>query len=255
MKTIIANYKMHCTMRESGALARGTLRALPADASNLHVVVCPSFPSLRDVRKIVAKTPIDLGAQNVSSMPNGAMTGEVSAAQLKDAGCAFVLVGHSERRTQLGETDAMIKCKMEQVLHVGMTPVLCVGETKEQHDRGDGAKTVIAQIVAALDGVVVPRSERIVVAYEPAWAIGREAAAVSDVVAMHREIRRAVRNVCGAERDVAVLYGGAVDEKNVQEFLREQEIDGVLVGGASVVLHEFVLLLNAAMATTQTQSV
>lgn len=243
MKLIIANYKMHCGVRESTALARGVLRGLAGETHAPEVVLCPSFPALVDVRKVIAKTHVCLGAQDVASTPNGAFTGEVSAAQLKDAGCAYVLVGHSERRERLGETDTMVREKLVQAYAAGIAPVLCVGENPE------------AQVAAALQDVTVPRGERVIVAYEPREAIGTgNAARVEDVVSVHRAIRRVLATVA-PEREACVLYGGSVDGTNAHDYLRERDVDGVLVGGASVKLAEFLTVIAAGAEVLRAQSV
>lgn len=243
MKMIIANYKMHCGVRESTALARGVLRGVQGKEHIPEIVLCPSFPALVDVRKVVAKTHVMLGAQDVASTPNGAFTGEVSATQLKDVGCDYVLVGHSERREGLGETDDVIRGKLMQAFAASVVPVLCVG------------KDAITQVAAAFRDVVVPRGERVIVAYEPLSAIGTgNAASVADVVAMHQAIRRAVTSII-ADRDVFVLYGGSVDGKNAHDYLRERDVDGVLVGGASVKLAEFLTVIAAAEEVLHAQAV
>lgn len=254
MKMVIGNYKLHCGMRESAALARGVLRGIRGATLTPDIVLCPSFTSLSDVRKVIARTHVTLGAQNVAPVADGALTGEVTANQLKDAGCAFVIVGHSERRQQLGETNAQVREKICHAYAASVTPVLCVGEDASSREAGSSEATVAAQLASAFDGVTVPKSERIVVAYEPAWAIGPgDAAAPADVVLMHQHIRRTLKSLI-PDRDVAVLYGGSVDGKNAHEYLRERDIDGVLVGGASVKLAEFLPIIAAATEVLQAQA-
>ena len=250
MKYVIANYKMHCTRRESTALARGVLRAVEGMEHAPNVVLCPSFPSLVDVQKVIAKSPVMLGAQNVASTPEGAMTGEVSALQLKDVGCAYVLVGHSERRQTLGETGDMVREKIVQSFAVGVTPILCVGETREERDAGKAEAVTAAQIVEAFRDVAIPRSETVIVAYEPVWAIGSDAATPENVVAMHQHIRRTLAPIIG-DAEAMLLYGGSVDGKDAHSFLCERDVDGVLVGGASIKLQEFLLVIYAARDVMQ----
>lgn len=255
MKYIVANYKMHCTRRESTALARGVLRAVEGTAHAPYVVLCPSFPSLVDVQKVIAKTPVMLGAQNVASTAGGAMTGEVSALQLKDAGCAYVLVGHSERRQTFGETSDTVREKILQAFAVGVTPILCVGETKAERDEGKAEAVVADQISTAFRDVAIPRSERLIVAYEPVWAIGDgDAATPADVVLMHQHIRRILTPIAG-EVEMTLLYGGSVDGQDARSFLCERDIDGVLVGGASITLQEFLLVMQSAAEVMQSQNI
>lgn len=252
---VIGNYKMHCGIRESTALARGVLRGLRGGTHVPEIVLCPSFPALSEVRKVVARTSVSLGAQSVAAVASGALTGEVSAAQLKDAGCDYVLVGHSERRRTLGETDAVVHEKLVQAYAASVTPILCIGEDAAARTAGNAETAVAAQIAAAFGDLAVSRSERVIVAYEPVWAIGTGVAAEpADVVAMHQHIRRTLKSLVG-EREVFVLYGGSVDGKNAYAFMRERDIDGVLVGGASVKLAEFLPIIAAASEVMHAQSV
>lgn len=252
---VIGNYKLHCGVRESAALARGVLRGLRGGTHVPDVVLLPSFPALGEVRKVVARTHVLLGAQNLAPVAGGALTGEVSAAQLKDAGCAYVLVGHSERRRVLGETDTMVHDKLVIAYAASVTPILCVGEDAVARGAGQAQDVVAVQLTAALTGVTVQKSERVMIAYEPVWAIGTgDAATPGDVVAMHQHIRRVCKGLLG-DRAVDVVYGGSVDGKNAYDFLRERDVDGVLVGSASVKLAEFLLIIAAAAEVMQAQDV
>ncbi len=246
---------MHCGIRESTALVRGVLRSLRGVTHVPDIVVCPSFPALAEVRKVVARTHVCLGAQNVASEAGGALTGEVSAVQLKDVGCDYVLVGHSERRTQLQETDGMVREKLVQAYAASVVPVLCVGEDAQARAAGTAEQTVTAQLTAAFADLAVPYAEHVVVAYEPVWAIGTgDAPEPAEVVAMHQHIRRVLASLMG-EREVFVLYGGSVDSKNAHAFLRERDVDGVLVGSASVKLSEFLPIISAATEVLQAMDV
>lgn len=244
MKTIIANWKMYVGARECVELARATLSALGDREGSSEVVLCPPFVALADVGRIIAGSRVALGAQDVFWETQGAFTGEISVSMLKDSQVSRALVGHSERRA-LGETDAMVNKKIRALLAGGIIPVFCVGETALERDSGKAEETVIRQLQEGLNGVSLQKEHRLFVAYEPVWAIGTgRRAEASDVVEIHKTIRKTVSDLLSSP--VSVLYGGSVDEKSASAFLREPEIDGVLVGSASVRADAFAGILDAA---------
>jgi len=250
MKTIIGNWKMQVGVRESVALARGMLQNLRGKKVLPEIIICPSFVALSDVRKIVTRSHIALGAQDLFWEETGAYTGEISPRILTELGISFVLIGHSERRQYLGETDEMIGKKMRQAFQSALTPVLCVGETAEERQQGKTQEIVEQQLQAALKGVMIPSGAQLFIAYEPRWAIGTGVVATpEDAVAVHREIRQQISTLIPSLRaeNLHVLYGGSVDGSNAYAFLREKEVDGVLVGGASVKLTQMQEVLSAAM--------
>jgi triosephosphate isomerase len=250
MKTIIGNWKMQVGVRESVALARGSLYALRGKKQVPEIVLCPPFVALSDVRKIVTRSHAALGAQDVFWEDTGSYTGEISPRMLSELGVRFVLVGHSERREYLGETDEMIAKKVRSVLQHGLTPILCVGETAQEHEQGMAQEVVIHQLETALAEVEVSGTSSLWIAYEPRWAIGTgKAATPQDAVMMHKEIRACVAKFLSSSLSsgLRVLYGGSVDGENAYAFLREREVDGVLVGGASVKLTQWQEVLSAAM--------
>ena len=250
MKTIIGNWKMYVGVRESVALARGMLYALRGKKIVPHVVICPSFVALSDVRKIITRSHVALGAQDMFWEETGAYTGEISSRMLSELAVSYVLIGHSERRHSLGETDEMIGKKVQQVFRSGMTPVLCVGETAEERAQGKTQEIVEQQLHQDFAGVEYPPASELFIAYEPRWAIGTGMAATpQDAVVMHQSIRGWVKEIFPSIRDeqIHVLYGGSVDGANAYAFLREKEIDGVLVGGASVKLTLMQEVLFAAI--------
>ena len=236
MKYIIANWKMNLGIRESVALARGVVRVLRGRDVTPEVILCPSATSLSEVHKVLSRTRVHLGAQNVGPAESGAWTGEVSVAMLEDVGCQHVIIGHSERRQLLGESDLLIKQKISTVLTSRLTPVLCVGESKVDHDAGKAQEVVAAQLHSALFGNELAGRRVIQIAYEPIWAIGSGTpASVGETVTMHTFIREVAKKILGArDEQIIVLYGGSVDGGNIHQFLRESQIDGVLVGGASL---------------------
>jgi len=249
MKTIVANWKMNVGTRESVALARGVLLAMRGKKVLPEAIACAPFVALSEVRKIVARSHVYLGAQNMFWEETGAFTGEVSPRMLEELGVAFVILGHSERRQLLGETDAMVNKKVIAALAHGITPIICVGESKQDRDAGNAQETVAAQVRAALHDLHPRHKDRLLFAYEPVWAIGTgEAATPQDAVAMHTFMRSLVSEcIPGIKRDqVCVLYGGSVNAQNAYAFLRESEVDGLLVGGASVKLNEFAAILASA---------
>ena len=248
-KIIVGNWKMNIGTRESIALARAVLLSLRGKKTVPDVVVCPPFVALGEVRKAVAKSRVALGAQNVFWEDQGAFTGEVSPRMLVELGVSHVIIGHSERRGHLRETDDMVHAKVMAALRHRLTPILCVGETSEQRKRGEAEQVVADQVRAALRHAKVGR-ERLLVAYEPIWAIGTgEAATPEDAVTMHELIRRVLQEELSADAAAGtkILYGGSVDGTNAYAFLREPMVQGVLVGGASVKITQFTEIVSAAI--------
>lgn len=255
MKYVIGNWKMNLATRESLALIRGVLRALQGREVVPHVVICPSFTSLTEVHKLLTRTRVELGAQNAGPDRSGAMTGEIGLAQLEDVGCKYAIIGHSERRTTFHEDDSLIRSRLTAVLASTLNPILCVGEPAEVRARNEAISYVTEQLHAALRDQPIPRGKKLIVAYEPIWAIGSgQAATPQDAVEMHRVIRDVVRQYARIDGDrIAVVYGGSVESGNAYQFLREAEIDGVLVGGASLRLNEFEGILKAATEVIEAQ--
>ena len=209
------------------------------------VVIIP--PALY-VSAVQAEAGDDLatGVQNVSQWQSGAYTGEVSADMARDMGCGYVLVGHSERRQLFGETDEMVAAKVEQVLQSGLTAVLCVGETLEQREAGDAERVVATQVIRGLARVEGESWSQVVVAYEPVWAIGTgRTATAEDAQAMHAEIRNVLSSMKAPAESISVLYGGSVKADNAAALFSEPDIDGGLIGGASLKADEFISICRA----------
>jgi triosephosphate isomerase (TIM) len=248
---LAGNWKMYKTRAEARELVQALLAGLPAD-SGREVVVCPPFTALAAVGELLtAGGPIQLGAQNVSAEAQGAFTGEIAPAMLADAGCRYVIVGHSERRTLYGETDAGINRKLHAVLAAGMRPILCVGETKPQRDAGEATAVVTAQLRGGLLGVTAAQYAEVVIAYEPVWAIGTgDTATAADAQAMHAAIRATVAELGGsaAAAGVRIQYGGSVKPENVDELMAQPDIDGALVGGASLQAGSFLRIVQYVAA-------
>lgn len=246
---------MNVGVRESVALARGTLLTLRGRKVVPEVIVCPPFIALSEVRKIVAHSGVVLGAQNVFWEDHGPFTGETSGRMLTELGVHTVLVGHSERRQHLGETDEMVNKKVIQALGSQLTPVVCVGETKEERRSNKTRECVQKQLLRAFANVHLRGRERIMIAYEPVWAIGTgEIAEIAEVLSMHEFIRSVVSPLFVTTGvSVQILYGGSVDGDHAYPFLREKQVDGVLVGGASIKLTQFKEIIDATCEVLEAQ--
>lgn len=239
---------MHGGLAANRSLLQGVVAGVKGLAAAVECAVCVPYPYLAQAQQELAKTEVSWGAQNLSEQVSGAFTGEVSAAMLKDFGCRYVIVGHSERRALYAEDDGLVAKKFKQALAGGLVPILCVGETLVQRESGQTAEVVAAQLDAVLDAAGVEVFAGAVVAYEPVWAIGTGlTASPAQAQAVHEGIRArlAVRNAEVAA-GVRVLYGGSVKAGNAAELFAKPDIDGALVGGASLVAEEFVAICRAA---------
>jgi len=237
-KLIVGNWKMNGSLSEAEARATALVAArVPA-----KLVVCPPFVHIPAVAALLSGSQVGLGAQDCHYEGKGAFTGDISAPMLSELGCRFVIVGHSERRHGLGEQDATIQKKALAASDEGLTAIICVGETLEQREAKQELAVVTAQLKASL-----PEGKRdYVVAYEPVWAIGTgRNASAADVAAMHAHIRAAVAEL-RAGANVSILYGGSVKPNNAAELLALKDVDGLLVGGASLSAEDFIKIAQAA---------
>ncbi len=243
---IAGNWKMNTTVAEALELI-GAMRERLQRIRGVEVVICPPFVSLVRAAEALEGTPIRLGAQNMHFEEKGAFTGEISPLMLKGL-CEYVILGHSERRMYFGETDEMVNRKVKAALAAGLKPIVCVGETLAENESGRTEAVVTRQVQAALDGV--PSIENIVIAYEPVWAIGTgRAASESQAGATIGLVRRIVRDRYGkAAEALRIQYGGSTNAKNIAGFMRGPEIDGALVGGASLKADEFVSMVEQTAA-------
>ena len=233
---IAANWKMHMTLGEGTELARGIVERC-RDMDDVDIVLAPPFTALSKVQKEILDTPIALGAQNLYWEEKGAFTGEVSPVMLKDVGCDYAIVGHSERRQLFGETDKSANKKVLAALTHDLIPILCVGETDAERDRGVTYVVVDRQVKEALKDVAETQFDRIVIAYEPIWAIGTgRTATPAQAEEVHQSIRGQLAKLFNADaaETVRILYGGSVKPDNVDDLMAEADIDGALVGGASL---------------------
>ncbi len=244
---IVGNWKMHGTramLAEARAIDRAAERLIKAE-----VAIAPPFTLIHAIRKEASL--IGVGAQDCHQADGGAHTGDISAAMLKDAGAGFVIVGHSERRSDHGETNEIVKAKAASALHSGLQVILCVGESEADRDAGKAEAVVSAQIAASLpEGTEY--AEKLTIAYEPVWAIGTgRTPSLDDIGQMHASIRKQLVSIFGsAGADVRILYGGSVKADNAAEILHVDEVGGALVGGASLTAESFLGIIVAAAERT-----
>ena len=236
-KTLIAgNWKMNMLRGEARELARGVVESTKGYAEKIDIILAPPFTALDIVGQELRGTGIMLGAQDVFWEEKGAFTGEISPGMLADAGCSWVIIGHSERRHILRETDDMVRKKIGASLGRGLNVIVCVGETLEEKEHGKTIKTVDGQVEKALAGIGIGDPAGFVIAYEPVWAIGTgHHATPAEAEFVQGTIREIAGKILGdiASR-IRIVYGGSVNEENIGEFLAEPNIDGALVGGASL---------------------
>jgi triosephosphate isomerase len=244
---VAGNWKMHGSRAMVQSLLEGLLAGVSED-SNADMAVFPPFPYLAQAQGLLQDSPIAWGGQNLNPAPKGAHTGEVSAEMLLDFGCRYVLVGHSERRTLYGESDQDVADRFEAAQAAGLLPVLCVGETLEEREAGDTEAVVARQLDAVLERCGVSEFSRAIVAYEPVWAIGTgKTASPEQAEAVHAFIRDKFASqddiIAGQLR---ILYGGSVNGSNAADLFAREDIDGGLVGGASLKAEDFLAIYDAA---------
>ena len=250
-RLVAGNWKMQKSAAEGGALAR-ELIALAGGANarpGCEIAVCPPFPALQAVGEALRGSALHLGGQNLHPETHGAFTGEVSGAMLAALGCRFVIVGHSERRHLMGEDDALVARKLRAAQRDGLTPIVCVGETLAEREAGRTADVLVRQAQAAYEGLEKSRALATVLAYEPVWAIGTgKVATVEQAREAHQILRAALERVVGpgTGADIAVLYGGSVNAGNAPALFADEELDGALVGGASLEAASFWRIAAAA---------
>lgn len=245
---IAGNWKMNTRHDDAVALAKGVANAVGEDPA-AEIVVCPPLVYLHSVADALAGTPVELGAQNLYAADDGAFTGEVNAKMLTDVGCRFVILGHSERRALMGETDADVSKKLHAALAGNLVPIVCVGETLEDREAGRTEKVVQTQIRGSLEGLDEIRAAGIVVAYEPVWAIGTgKTATPEQAEEVHAFLRKQLAELFNEHvaAQIRIQYGGSVKPGNAKELLGQPNIDGALVGGASLKVDDFLGIIQAA---------
>jgi len=246
---VAGNWKLNMTIPEARHLVQG-IAASAGDLAGVELLVFPAFTSLAEARRLLEGTGVGLGAQDMFWEDQGAFTGEVSGPMLRDAGCSHVIVGHSERRQYFGETDGTVNRKVRAALRTGLTPVVCIGETDREREAGQTEARIDRQLEAGLQGLSAEEAARIVLAYEPVWAIGTgKTASPSQAQDSHAHIRAGLAERYGKDVSgcVIILYGGSAKPANAFSLYGEKDIDGFLVGGASLEAESFIGIAREAL--------
>lgn len=243
---IAGNWKMNGSKASATALLEGVVSAAP-ELKRCEIAVCVPFPYLYLGEQVLAGSTVRLGAQNLCTEPGGAFTGEVSASMLADFGCTYVICGHSERREYYGEDDVAIASKILRASEHGLTPILCVGETLQQRERGETEELIAAQIDSIVEQIGIAAFTQLEIAYEPVWAIGTGLTATPEQAqAVHAFIRARIAERSGSvAAGLRILYGGSMKPSNAAELLVQPDIDGGLIGGASLNVDDFVAICRA----------
>jgi len=240
---------MNCGPSQTASLVKKIIKKLPSLSNDVEVLVCPPEISLTSASQTIGDKPIALGAQNVHFESNGAYTGEVSTAMLTEAGCAFAITGHSERREYFGETNDIVNKKTEKILYDDLRPIICVGESLTERKENVHQQKVKEQVKVALSGIDSDHMQKVVIAYEPLWAIGTgETATPGQAQEMHRMIRTELADLYSEEaaQSTQILYGGSMKPHNAQSLLEQPDVDGGLIGGASLEAESFTEIIKIA---------
>ncbi len=249
---IAGNWKMFKTVHEAVVFAK-ELRAVVKDVPGIDIVVAPPFTAVHAVVEALRNTNVSVAAQHLYWEREGAFTGEVSAGMIREAGAEYVIIGHSERRRLFGETDVHVNRKTVAAIAAGLTPIVCVGETLEERERNETLAILDRQIKHGLDGLTSDQVAELVVAYEPVWAIGTGRVATADQAQeAHHHVRERLRQWFGANAAdrCHLLYGGSVKPDNIAELMREADVDGALVGGASLDVRSFADIVTKSLGPT-----
>jgi len=249
-KLIVGNWKMNKDIHESASLIEDLKQRLQDFRNEVQIVLCPPFTSLVVARGLIKDTPMKLGAQNMSDKDDGAFTGEISARMLTAVGCEYVILGHSERRQYFKETNDLINLKVHKAIKANLTPIICVGETLEERESGVTDKIVSTQIRGVLHELTSDDIKKVVIAYEPVWAIGTgKNATPQQANEVHKLIRKIVGQMYSwaVAEQLTILYGGSVNPTNALDLLTEPDIDGALVGGACLKADSFLAIIRAGM--------
>ena len=249
---IAGNWKMNKTISEAINLMN-TIKAGVYQVTGVDMLVCPPFVALSAIAKCLERTTIELGAQNMYSGTEGAYTGEISPLMLKDIGCRYVILGHSERRSYFKETDAMINKKVILGLQFNLIPIVCIGETLEERERGVTKEVVKKQFEGSLKDLSKEHIENVVIAYEPVWAIGTgRNATPQQAEEVHKYIRQLITHAYdrSLSENVRILYGGSITPDNIADLVKKDNIDGGLVGGASIKAESFIQIVMKARDVT-----
>lgn len=249
--TIAGNWKMYKNITEAIELSNGLKRELfnLSDNENLEIILCPPFTALSETAEVISNSNLKLGAQNAHWKEEGAFTGEISCPMIKDAGCAFVIIGHSERRQFFGETNETVNLKIKTALKHGLTPIMCVGETLKEREQNKTFEVLTDHVTNGLSGLTAQETEKIIIAYEPVWAIGTgKTATPAQAQEAHAFIRQLLLKLFNKEtaNGLRIQYGGSVKPENISELMQQKDIDGALVGGASLTIASFAEIVKKA---------
>ncbi len=248
-KVIAGNWKMHNDLKQSEDLIKSLKELLKDKSVNCDVIMCPPFTSLSEASKLVNGSIIKLGAQNMHFEEKGAFTGEISASMLKSVGCEYVILGHSERRTIFNESDETINKKIKKALEQELKPIFCIGETLEEREKEITKDVVKRQVEKGLEGISSEQMKKLILAYEPVWAIGTgKTATPQQAQEVHGFIRGLILLKYGSDiaEDLVIQYGGSVKPDNASELLSQKDIDGALVGGACLKADSFMGIITNA---------
>ena len=248
-KVIAGNWKMHKDLSESQSLITKLTNALSKEEIKCDILICPPFTSLSEAAGLIKNTKVKLGAQNMHFEDKGAFTGETSAAMLKSVGCEYVILGHSERRAIFGESDEMINKKIKKALNSGLNPIFCIGETLQERESGIMNDVIKRQVTEGLQQVSKGEMEKVIIAYEPVWAIGTGVTATPDQAQeVHVYVRKLISDIFGDDtaEKLTIQYGGSVKPNNASELLSQNDIDGALVGGACLEADSFISIIKSA---------
>jgi triosephosphate isomerase len=253
-KVIAGNWKMNKDIHETANLIVELMDRMKDFKNQVDVVICPPYTSLVVAKSLVKDSPIKLGAQNMSQYDDGAYTGEISATMLTAIGCQYVILGHSERRQYFKETDDLINSKLRKALSIGLTPIACIGETLEEREAGVTDKVITTQIKGVLRELSSSEVEKIIIAYEPVWAIGTGKNATPEQAnQVHKLIRKLIGQLYSwslAEK-ILVQYGGSMNAQNAALLLSQSDIDGGLIGGASLKSDAFISIIQAGVESSK----
>ncbi len=246
-KIIVGNWKMNCNVAETEKLLKSLTKGIKPK-KGVVIVVCPPFTSFQTAAKLLKSKKIKLGAQDLSEHDNGAHTGDISAGMLKSAGAKYVIVGHSERRQNHNESDQLVNAKASRALKAGLIPIICIGETLKERENGMTEAVVTQQLDGVISGLGNSELKKVIIAYEPVWAIGTGKTATPEMAQeVHRLIRDSLANLAPKlSKLIPIIYGGSVKPDNAAGLLSQPDIDGALVGGASLDAKSFISILRAA---------
>lgn len=249
---IVGNWKMNKTSSEATVFIHALKERITSSTETVEIVIAPPFTALESARRALGTSPIQLGAQNMCWEDQGAYTGEISAPMLKDLGCRYVILGHSERRALFGESSNRLQKKLHTALMHGLKPILCIGESLEQREGGLTDQVLTQQLTEALSGMSIDAMPSLTIAYEPVWAIGTgKSATIDQAASAHRTIRQVIVKVGSSSiaDSMRILYGGSVTPQNIASLLSSDQINGALIGGACLQVDSFATIIEISLAT------